>query len=148
MLQRHPADTRQRCHAGWNAYMHAACMLPNVACCIHAHCNAWWCSRAVHCRQQSCDCYTTWFAHAAALEKLSWQCHALSAFSQREGKPSTCFVEFVDPVHSAQALQALQGTMLPSSEGIGIRLEFSKNPLGVKSSGQPTAMASAIPRRQ
>jgi len=70
------------------------------------------------------------------------------AFSQREGKPSTCFVEFVDPVHSAQALQALQGTMLPSSEGIGIRLEFSKNPLGVKSSGQPTAMASAIPRRQ
>ncbi|RCI03549.1 cell cycle RNA binding protein whi3 [Rhizopus stolonifer] len=43
-----------------------------------------------------------------------------------------CFVEFEDAIHAAQALQDLHGNMLSNSVKGGIRLSFSKNPLGVR----------------
>lgn len=45
-----------------------------------------------------------------------------------------CFVEFEDITFATKALNDLYGKMLPSSVRGGIRLSFSKNPLGVRSS--------------
>ncbi|QPG77205.1 hypothetical protein FOA43_004612 [Brettanomyces nanus] len=50
-----------------------------------------------------------------------------------------CFVEFEDVAHAARALAELYGRTLPRSGGSakgGIRLSFSKNPLGVRGPGQ------------
>ncbi|KAG5513547.1 hypothetical protein PMAC_000979 [Pneumocystis sp. 'macacae'] len=46
-----------------------------------------------------------------------------------------CFVEFEDVGYAMKALGLLQGVCLSSSVKGGIRLSFSKNPLGVRSSG-------------
>ncbi|KAI9362405.1 hypothetical protein BD770DRAFT_441065 [Pilaira anomala] len=43
-----------------------------------------------------------------------------------------CFVEFEDAIFAAQALQDLHGNPLSNSSKGGIRLSFSKNPLGVR----------------
>ncbi|GAA5794958.1 hypothetical protein EDC94DRAFT_552801 [Helicostylum pulchrum] len=43
-----------------------------------------------------------------------------------------CFVEFEDAIYAAQALQDLHGNPLSNSIKGGIRLSFSKNPLGVR----------------
>ncbi|ORY85019.1 hypothetical protein BCR37DRAFT_257024 [Protomyces lactucae-debilis] len=43
-----------------------------------------------------------------------------------------CFVEFEDVHYAIQALKLLQGVILSSSIKGGIRLSFSKNPLGVR----------------
>lgn len=43
-----------------------------------------------------------------------------------------CFVEFEDINYAAQCLDTLYGTMLTNSVKGGIRLSFSKNPLGVR----------------
>jgi len=43
-----------------------------------------------------------------------------------------CFVEFDDINYAAQTLDTLYGTMLTNSIKGGIRLSFSKNPLGVR----------------
>ncbi|KAI7901800.1 uncharacterized protein BX663DRAFT_89150 [Cokeromyces recurvatus] len=43
-----------------------------------------------------------------------------------------CFVEFEDAIYAAQALQELHGNPLSNSIKGGIRLSFSKNPLGVR----------------
>lgn len=50
-----------------------------------------------------------------------------------------CFVEFEDVAHAARALAELYGRTLPRANGStkgGIRLSFSKNPLGVRGPGQ------------
>jgi len=51
-----------------------------------------------------------------------------------------CFVEFEDVAHATRALAELYGRTLPRPGGIpgkgGIRLSFSKNPLGVRGPGQ------------
>ena len=44
-----------------------------------------------------------------------------------------CFVEFEDVTHATKTLNELYGHILPSSQKGGIRLSFSKNPLGVRS---------------
>jgi hypothetical protein len=46
-----------------------------------------------------------------------------------------CFVEFEDVTCANQALQNLHGAMLSNSVKGGIRLSFSKNPLGVRAAG-------------
>ena len=46
-----------------------------------------------------------------------------------------CFVEFDDINYAAQSLDNLYGTMLTNSVKGGIRLSFSKNPLGVRREG-------------
>ncbi|KAI0487608.1 hypothetical protein F4859DRAFT_263416 [Xylaria cf. heliscus] len=48
-----------------------------------------------------------------------------------------CFVEFEDITHATRALHECYGKPLHNSVKGGIRLSFSKNPLGVRS-GQPT----------
>ncbi|GMF07352.1 unnamed protein product [[Candida] boidinii] len=53
-----------------------------------------------------------------------------------------CFVEFEDVAHATRALAELYGRTLPRANGTaasnkgGIRLSFSKNPLGVRGPGQ------------
>ncbi|KAI1827726.1 hypothetical protein F4861DRAFT_331741 [Xylaria intraflava] len=44
-----------------------------------------------------------------------------------------CFVEFEDVTHATRALHELYGKLLHNSTKGGIRLSFSKNPLGVRS---------------
>lgn len=46
-----------------------------------------------------------------------------------------CFVEFDDVAHATRALTELYGRGLSNSIKGGIRLSFSKNPLGVRSQG-------------
>ena len=52
-----------------------------------------------------------------------------------------CFVEFEDVAHATRALAELYGSALPRPGGSsgkgGIRLSFSKNPLGVRGPGNP-----------
>ncbi|RFU72340.1 rna recognition domain-containing [Trichoderma arundinaceum] len=52
-----------------------------------------------------------------------------------------CFVEFEDISFATKALHDLYGQLLHNSVKGGIRLSFSKNPLGVRS-GQPPSQAS------
>ncbi|KAI8339520.1 hypothetical protein BC941DRAFT_420729 [Chlamydoabsidia padenii] len=51
-----------------------------------------------------------------------------------------CFVEFVDVMCATQALQDLYGNPLSNSVKGGIRLSFSKNPLGVRQQQQQQPM--------
>jgi hypothetical protein len=53
-----------------------------------------------------------------------------------------CFVEFEDTSFATKALNELYGYMLHNSVKGGIRLSFSKNPLGVRS-GQNSSMSPA-----
>ena len=55
-----------------------------------------------------------------------------------------CFVEFEDVSLATRALNELYGYQLSNSVKGGIRLSFSKNPLGVRS-GQPGSMHPATP---
>ncbi|KAL7894963.1 hypothetical protein HDV63DRAFT_396575 [Trichoderma sp. SZMC 28014] len=52
-----------------------------------------------------------------------------------------CFVEFEDISLATRALNEMYGVMLHNSTKGGIRLSFSKNPLGVRS-GQPSSQVS------
>ena len=52
-----------------------------------------------------------------------------------------CFVEFEDTSYATVALKELYGQLLHNSVKGGIRLSYSKNPLGVRS-GQPHGMVS------
>jgi hypothetical protein len=53
-----------------------------------------------------------------------------------------CFVEFDEVAMASKALNELYGYKLSNSVKTGIRLSFSKNPLGVRS-GQPGSMSSS-----
>lgn len=57
-----------------------------------------------------------------------------------------CFVEFEDVAHATIALAELYGRALPRPNGSngkgGIRLSFSKNPLGVRGPGNPRRFSS------
>jgi len=55
-----------------------------------------------------------------------------------------CFVEFDEVAMASKALNELYGYKLSNSVKTGIRLSFSKNPLGVRS-GQPGSMNPANP---
>lgn len=55
-----------------------------------------------------------------------------------------CFVEFEDVHFSIKSLKALYGHVLSNSVKGGIRLSFSKNPLGVRN-GQPGSMNPSTP---
>lgn len=49
------------------------------------------------------------------------------------GKGTIAFVEFDDVATASYVHQAMQGVVLPSNERGGIRIQFSKNPLGKRS---------------
>lgn len=64
-------------------------------------------------------------------------------FRNKQNGPM-CFVEFDEVAMASKALNELYGYKLSNSVKTGIRLSFSKNPLGVRS-GQPGSMNSANP---
>ena len=71
-----------------------------------------------------------------------------SATSHNHGP--MCFVEFEDVAHATRALAELYGRALPRPNGSngkgGIRLSFSKNPLGVRGPGNPRrSSANQVP---
>ncbi|OAD77475.1 hypothetical protein PHYBLDRAFT_131156 [Phycomyces blakesleeanus NRRL 1555(-)] len=57
-----------------------------------------------------------------------------------------CFVEFEQVVYATNALQTLHGNTLSNSVKGGIRLSYSKNPLGVRQQGQMSPTAIVQPR--
>lgn len=69
------------------------------------------------------------------LHQLFQPCDGFRRLSYKT-KPNgpMCFVEFEDVPCARKAMDALYGTLLSSSTKGGIRLSFSKNPLGVRSS--------------
>ncbi|KAJ1728629.1 hypothetical protein LPJ61_003931 [Coemansia biformis] len=61
-----------------------------------------------------------------------------------KAKPNSgpmCFVEFESIDFATLAMSDLDGRMLSNSVGGGIRLSYSKNPLGVRSHNNPTSVA-------
>jgi RNA recognition motif-containing protein len=54
------------------------------------------------------------------------------SFKPKLGASPMCFVEFEDIRTATMAMEALYGTMLSNSTKGGIRLSYSKNPLGVR----------------
>ncbi|KAJ6072267.1 hypothetical protein N7467_010352 [Penicillium canescens] len=62
-------------------------------------------------------------------------------FRNKQNGPM-CFVEFDEVAMASKALNELYGYKLSNSVKTGIRLSFSKNPLGVRS-GQPGSMSSS-----
>ncbi|PYI05299.1 hypothetical protein BO78DRAFT_149700 [Aspergillus sclerotiicarbonarius CBS 121057] len=62
-------------------------------------------------------------------------------FRNKQNGPM-CFVEFDDVGTAGKALNELYGVKLSNSIKTGIRLSFSKNPLGVRS-GQPGSMSAS-----
>jgi RNA recognition motif-containing protein len=64
-------------------------------------------------------------------------------FRNKQNGPM-CFVEFEDVSFATKALHELYGYQLSNSVKGGIRLSFSKNPLGVRT-GQPGGMSPSTP---
>ncbi|KAJ9372249.1 hypothetical protein DTO282E5_3091 [Paecilomyces variotii] len=64
-------------------------------------------------------------------------------FRNKQNGPM-CFVEFDEIAMASKALNELYGYKLSNSVKTGIRLSFSKNPLGVRN-GQPGSMNSSTP---
>ncbi|KAI9929939.1 hypothetical protein ASPWEDRAFT_167604 [Aspergillus wentii DTO 134E9] len=64
-------------------------------------------------------------------------------FRNKQNGPM-CFVEFDEVAMASKALNELYGYKLSNSVKTGIRLSFSKNPLGVRS-GQPGSMNPSAP---
>lgn len=64
-------------------------------------------------------------------------------FRNKQNGPM-CFVEFDEVAMASKALNELYGYKLSNSVKTGIRLSFSKNPLGVRS-GQPGSMTAPNP---
>lgn len=57
-----------------------------------------------------------------------------------------CFVEFEDTHYATKALTELYGRALSNSTKGGVRLSFSKNPLGVRSQGGASTPTSTVPK--
>ncbi|KAK0102755.1 hypothetical protein ONS95_006352 [Cadophora gregata] len=69
------------------------------------------------------------------------------AFRTKQNGPA-CIIEFDDIATATKALYSLQGHPLRSSDERGVRLGFSRNPLGVRS-GTPTVVGGkSQPRRE
>ncbi|ORZ08720.1 hypothetical protein BCR42DRAFT_455471 [Absidia repens] len=67
------------------------------------------------------------------LKQMFSKCYGYKRLSFRnKANGPMCFVEFVDVMCATQALQDLYGNPLSNSVKGGIRLSFSKNPLGVR----------------
>lgn len=85
------------------------------------------------------------FAPQKGFRRLSFrtknQTSAASNGSSGHNHGPMCFVEFEDVAHATVALAELYGRALPRPNGSngkgGIRLSFSKNPLGVRGPGNP-----------
>ncbi|KAI9507009.1 hypothetical protein F5148DRAFT_1150060 [Russula earlei] len=82
------------------------------------------------------DSLRTLFSHQPGFRKL--------CFRQKSNGPM-CFVEFVDVQHATKALNELYGSTLGGLvKGGGIRISYSKNPLGVRTPTNP--VSGSIPQ--
>lgn len=78
------------------------------------------------------------------LRDLFSKCHGFKRLSFRvKDNGPMCFVEFQDILCSTASMHQLQGTMLRFSRKGGIRLSYSKNPLGVRSSPSTGSISSS-----
>lgn len=73
--------------------------------------------------------------------------------NNNSGHGPMCFVEFEDVAHATRALAELYGSQLPRPVGThnnkgGIRLSFSKNPLGVRGPNSRRSGSSGSPQPQ
>ncbi|KAJ2547435.1 cell cycle RNA binding protein whi3 [Coemansia sp. RSA 1933] len=65
------------------------------------------------------------------------------SFRTKPNSGPMCFVEFESIDFATLAMNDMDGRMLSSSVGSGIRLSYSKNPLGIRSQNNPNGSASA-----
>lgn len=76
------------------------------------------------------------FSPQKGFRRLSFRTKTNSSNPGSNNHGPMCFVEFEDVAHATRALAELYGRILPRSSGSngkgGIRLSFSKNPLGVR----------------
>mgnify|MGYP001147435759 CR=1 FL=1 len=84
------------------------------------------------------------FSPQKGFRRLSFRTKNQSSSNSTSGNHNhgpMCFVEFEDVAHATRALAELYGRTLPRPNGGngkgGIRLSFSKNPLGVRGPGNP-----------
>ncbi|QRG40069.1 hypothetical protein FDK38_004531 [Candidozyma auris] len=92
----------------------------------------------------------TLFSPQKGFRRLSFrtknQSSSSNANSSSHNHGPMCFVEFEDVAHATIALAELYGRALPRPNGSngkgGIRLSFSKNPLGVRGPGNPRRTSS------
>lgn len=94
------------------------------------------------------------FLPQKGFRRLSFRTKNLSSGGPSSGASHNhgpmCFVEFEDVAHATRALAELYGRALPRPNGSngkgGIRLSFSKNPLGVRGPGNPRrSSANQVP---
>lgn len=72
------------------------------------------------------------FADVSGFKRMS--------FRSKPPNGPMCFVEFEDVAAATQAMTSLYGTPLSCSTKGGIRLSYSKNPLGVRSNAAPNSI--------
>ncbi|PVU86039.1 hypothetical protein BB559_004251 [Furculomyces boomerangus] len=98
-------------------------------------------TRSINSNDQNPPCNTLYVGNLPAstkeeeLRKLFQTAYGYKRMSFR-AKPNSgpmCFVEFKDVTCATLALREFDGRILPSSLNGGIRLSYSKNPLGVRS---------------
>ncbi|PVV00641.1 hypothetical protein BB560_004968, partial [Smittium megazygosporum] len=69
-------------------------------------------------------------------------------FRTKPNSGPMCFVEFIDILHATKAMNSLNGTRISTSSTSGIRLSYSKNPLGVRSSQNPNSAQASLSSRE
>ncbi|KAJ1941613.1 hypothetical protein FBU59_003452, partial [Linderina macrospora] len=77
------------------------------------------------------------FAGAPGFKRMS--------FRTKPNSGPMCFVEFEAIDYATLAMRELDGRVLSNSVGSGIRLSYSKNPLGVRSQGHAAAAGHGAP---
>ncbi|KAJ1658063.1 cell cycle RNA binding protein whi3, partial [Coemansia sp. RSA 25] len=103
-------------------------------------------TRSVNSNDQNPPCNTLYVGNLpiGAKEDELWMIFQHSLGYKRmsyKAKPNSgpmCFVEFESIDFATLAMNELDGRMLTNSVGSGIRLSYSKNPLGVRPQGNPT----------
>ncbi|KAJ2398521.1 hypothetical protein GGI23_003191 [Coemansia sp. RSA 2559] len=66
------------------------------------------------------------------------------SFRTKPNSGPMCFVEFESIDFATLAMNDMDGRMLSSSVGSGIRLSYSKNPLGIRSQNNPTSSTGIV----
>lgn len=78
------------------------------------------------------------FVNASGFKRMS--------FRSKPPNGPMCFVEFEDVAAATQAMTSLYGTLLSCSTKGGIRLSYSKNPLGVRSNPASVSVLGGGPK--
>jgi RNA recognition motif-containing protein len=113
-------------------------------------------TRSINSNDQNPPCNTLYVGNLSVstkeeeLRKLFQTAYGFKrmCFKTKQKSGPMCFVEFKDTSCAALALREFDGRMLSTSSNGGIRLSYSKNPLGVRSANSmnnPNLSASADP---